>query len=516
MRATSFVLASTLAGLAALAGCKTQIECPSGETNCGGRCVSLLSDANNCGSCGKAATSLQVCRAGALTCAPGTGLCDGTCTDLARDPLHCGSCTSACASSDYCTTESSTTSCTSSCPTGYSACSGACVDLQSDRLNCNACGNACPSGQTCHTGTCGADLSVACYASGDVQPVDAELNPAGASRLAQGSPTVLAAQGTLLYSGNGYPGSVTVFPLDEELPTHLTTLTGNDIEGLTPYAGILLVANAAVNAVAILDADGSVLDELALPGTVPNPHGIAVAGTTAYVSLYGDGPNGFSGNPEVTGQAIALLDLTDLPACVAGTSAHCGVVSSSTIDLTQVAGAATSPGYPFPSKLAVRGTKVYVTLANLQLANCGTTSSPAYGYCEPAGNGKLAIVDTAAGNAVSVVDLGASCQNPGAIAISGNTAWIACGSFTFKTTAPGAIVPVDLSGSTPVVGTAVDVSAIVPGGLAVCSGKGYVTDQASGMVIRFDTTTGLVDISDQTICPTVYFAWAADVACPAE
>ena len=91
MRAISFALASTLAGLLALAQGSVV-----GETDCGGRCVSLLNDANNCGSCGRAATSLQVCRAGALTCAPGTGLCGDTCTDLARDPLHCGSCATAC------------------------------------------------------------------------------------------------------------------------------------------------------------------------------------------------------------------------------------------------------------------------------------------------------------------------------------------------------------------------------------------------------------------------------------
>jgi hypothetical protein len=58
----------------------------------------------------------------------------------------------------------------------------------------------------------------------------------------------------------------------------------------------------------------------------------------------------------------------------------------------------------------------------------------------------------------------------------------------------------------------VDASAIVPGNLAFCGGLGYVTDQASGAVLRFDPGTRTA--SDPVeVCPTVYFAWATDVAC---
>jgi hypothetical protein len=72
---------------------------------------------------------------------------------------------------------------------------------------------------------------------------------------------------------------------------------------------------------------------------------------------------------------------------------------------------------------------------------------------------------------------------------------------------------VDVSGKAPVVRAAVDASAVVPGGLAICGDLGYVTDQASGAVMRFDATTGLPE-APTTVCPTAYFAWAADVACP--
>ena len=218
----------------------------------------------------------------------------------------------------------------------------------------------------------------------------------------------------------------------------------------------------------------------------------------------------------MTGQKIAKVDLSGVAACAAGTaSTGCAAVSG-TIDLTAVDGAADADAYPFPSKVAARGTKVYVALANLKYGECGTGSGY-YAYCVPAGDGKLAVIDTASDDAVSIVDLGASCRNPGALAFSGSTLWVACGSYSFATAYPGVVVPVDFSGSTPAVGTAVDASAVVPGGLAICGGLGYVTDQASGAVLRFDPGTGAAD-APVTVCPispgNYGYAYAADIACP--
>jgi len=181
-----------------------------------------------------------------------------------------------------------------------------------------------------------------------------------------------------------------------------------------------------------------------------------------------------------------------------------------------VAGAADDGAYPFPTRIGALGTRLYVTLANLESADCG---GGIIAYCKPAGSGRLAVIDTS-DDSVSIVDLGADCKNPGAVAISGTTAWVACGSFTFASEAPGAVVPVDLSGATPVVGAKVAVSIVasssfVPGALAVCGGKGYVGDQLSGTVARFDLSAKALD-AYAVVCPTQYFAWAADVVCPAE
>ncbi|MGC4000940.1 MAG: MXAN_6577-like cysteine-rich protein [Anaeromyxobacter sp.] len=523
------------------AGCENKLTCPQGEVDCGGRCVSLLTSADNCGACGNGCGALGVCSAGSCGCAPGVATCDGVCTDLARDPAHCGDCDTACGGeAALCYTDGDATSCTGSCPEGTSACSGACVDTTSDRLHCGACGHACAVGQACRDGACAADIQVACYATGDVRPVTADLSPAGEPRLARGSPTVLAASADMLYTGNGYPAGLGVIPLDDRLPTDLTVLAGDDAEAVTTYANAVLVSNAGQGTLVVLDARGQVLDEIALPGVeldpprAPNPHGLAVVGSTAYVALYGDGPNGFSGQSTVSGQAVAKVDLSGLPACVAdaappacgeGSSCddgrtcregacrlRCGEVSG-TIDLLGVPGTADStaeePAYPFPQAVAVRGSKVYVTLSNLAYADLGGGFA---GYLKPAGNGKLAVIDSAAGDAVSVVDLGTDCRNPGSLAIDDQTGWVACASMSFPELAPNRIVSVDLGAAQPALGTPVDASAIAPGALAICGGMGYVTDQASGAVLRFDLTTRTAE-DPVTVCPTAWFAWASDIAC---
>jgi hypothetical protein len=141
-------------------------------------------------------------------------------------------------------------------------------------------------------------------------------------------------------------------------------------------------------------------------------------------------------------------------------------------------------------------------------------------YTDPAGNGKLAVVDSAASDALSFLDLGAGCLNPGGIAARGGTVWVACGA-----AASQAIVPVDVAGPAPVVRAPVATPsptpgafAFVPGSVAFCGGMGYVTDQWSGDLIRFDPAHPAAQ-AGMTVCPLnappqeFGWAWAADVAC---
>jgi hypothetical protein len=89
MKRTKLV-ALVVSGIVLLSACKEELICPGGEVDCGGTCVSLLTD-RNCGACGNAVGPLQICAAGTPACAPDVAICDGACTDL-RDG-YCGGCT---------------------------------------------------------------------------------------------------------------------------------------------------------------------------------------------------------------------------------------------------------------------------------------------------------------------------------------------------------------------------------------------------------------------------------------
>jgi len=507
-RAAAAAIALTLAFT--LAGCDEELVCPAGETDCRGRCVSLLADEANCGACGSACGPLEACGGGVCGCARGVATCDGACTDLARDPASCGACGAACLSTaPLCATAEGVSSCAASCEPGLSACAGACVDPASDRYHCGACGRACADGESCRDGACRPEIYVACYASGDVRPVNAALEDAGLPVPTSGSPQALAVSGLAIYAANGFPAGVAVLPFGPQLAPRVTVLPGDDVQDLLAHSGAVLVSNSGVETVVVLDASGDVLDEVALPGEQPNPHGLAVAGDTAYVALFG---RSLGEGVAPTGQAVARLDLSGLPACLAGGAGPCAVAGDP-IDLRAVAGSAPAGGEPFPSRALTIGTRVFVTLSSLSYADCG---GGFFDWCKPAGSGRLAVIDTAANDAVSIVDLGPSCGNPGDLALDGDTLWISCGSFGFPDLAPGALVPVGGigAGGTPSVGAPLATPAgFVPGNLAFCGASGYVTDQASGAVLRFDPAARRADAPPVTVCPTVYFAWAADVEC---
>ncbi len=140
----------------------------SGETLCGGDagapyCATLAADDNNCGQCGKACTSGQICVSGACqnTCNGSQTQCGGDggasyCADLQTDNANCGACGKPCANPlDSCVGGT----CTSACGPTQTLCSGDagsyCVDSLSDNANCGSCGNVCPSNNPlCSGGKC--------------------------------------------------------------------------------------------------------------------------------------------------------------------------------------------------------------------------------------------------------------------------------------------------------------------------------------------------------------------------
>src|SRR5436190_909809 len=88
---------------------------------------------------------------GVVSCSPGTTDCDGVCTVTDFDPGNCGTCGKACVSPQVC----SVGQCGSQCVGGTILCGSLCVTTQSDPANCGGCGKVCASGEVCSAGQCG-------------------------------------------------------------------------------------------------------------------------------------------------------------------------------------------------------------------------------------------------------------------------------------------------------------------------------------------------------------------------
>lgn len=85
-----------------------------------------------------------------LFCPIGQEECAGFCSNLNTDENNCGACGQACESGELCVGGF----CTLSCPSGQTNCGGSCSDLSTDVNNCGACGAACPAGEVCEASTC--------------------------------------------------------------------------------------------------------------------------------------------------------------------------------------------------------------------------------------------------------------------------------------------------------------------------------------------------------------------------
>ncbi len=111
-------------------------SCPSGTKSCGGLCVELATDEDNCGSCGNLCADGVTCISGAcggITNTGGTGGGSGGSNPTGGVAGGGGT--------------------TSVCPPGYSLCGDLCADLQNDPYNCGSCNNYCSSG-VCDAGSC--------------------------------------------------------------------------------------------------------------------------------------------------------------------------------------------------------------------------------------------------------------------------------------------------------------------------------------------------------------------------
>jgi hypothetical protein len=402
-----------------------------------------------------------------LTCPTGKTACNGACADLTVDATHCGACGTVCAFGEICQASA-----------------------------CSSCASTCPSVRGCIAGACLPDLLVSCFSSDEVRPLALDLSASGPPRAVDAGPVSLAVSGARIWASHALPPPTLVgFGTAPTDALTRVTLGGGDLEVVRAAGGLLLVSDAGSHSLVVVSAaTGAVLDEIPLArsaGNYENPHGIAVVGQRAYVALLGDAAEARAGF--AFGQQVVVVDLPRGPC----PTPPCSAVAKRIL-LEGLPGAYDAPGLPYPSGAVAVGSRVFVSLANLKLGGFGF-------FTAPAGNGRLLVIDTAAGDATSAVDLGPGCTNPGALAVAGSTVWVSCGGNS-------AVVPVDVSATTPVVGTAIP-TGVVSGGIAVCAGRGYVTDQFSGKVARFDPAGVLAPVA-QEICPLQgTFAWASDVTC---
>ncbi len=144
--------------------------------------VTLATDADHCGACGRSCSTSNVqsrqCSAGqcAPSCSPGFGDCtapsspqpdDGCETNISSNTLNCGACGRTCATAGVSALSCTGGLCTSSCtgtrgnctrPSAPAADDGCERDLAADESNCGSCGRACSySGvavRQCTAGSC--------------------------------------------------------------------------------------------------------------------------------------------------------------------------------------------------------------------------------------------------------------------------------------------------------------------------------------------------------------------------
>ncbi|MFN8593467.1 MAG: hypothetical protein U0031_18570 [Thermomicrobiales bacterium] len=124
--------------------------CGRGAIRCGRKCVNPLTDAANCGKCGRACAAGQACVSGSCQAGgcPGTQIsCGGTCVDPQSDEDHCGDCTTVCNGDLTCIDGHC------ACATG-TKCGNQCVNTQTDNAHCGDCGTSCGNGKTCQGGQC--------------------------------------------------------------------------------------------------------------------------------------------------------------------------------------------------------------------------------------------------------------------------------------------------------------------------------------------------------------------------
>lgn len=482
--------------LLVLSGCPaTGIVCREGTNRCGTGCADYATDRRNCGDCGQACASGQVCSDKKCVCQAGTELCDGRCVATASDPTACGRCGVVCAAGEVC----EASQCRGACTLGVSTrCGNSCVDVSRDALNCGGCGQPCQGGQACVSGSCTSDVVVACFSSGQVRGVTAaNLERAPLADVGTG-PAALATMSGVLLSADGIDRSLVQAVVRPGAPTW-AEVTGRSLRtGAVPNqllvdGEFLYVVNAESGTLQVVrrgSADGdaglplSTVQELPF-GANTYPQALAKVGSSVWVPLYG----GYGASAADAGQRVVEVDVSS-PA----SPRIVGDVSLKSLDLHAFDG-----GRPVarPFSATVSNGRVYVALNNFN-GDC----TP---LCIPAGPGLLARIEPAT-KAVSVIDLGAdACLNPQWVAPLGDGVAVACGGNAVYAGANYELVSVEKAGVVVLDGQDRRVAAwapsrltcdggscplFLPGRFAVRGSTMFLGDQNAGRLAVLDFADG--------------------------
>ncbi|MBX7097976.1 MAG: hypothetical protein K1X89_09700 [Myxococcaceae bacterium] len=495
---------TALALLALLPACQSyDVVCRAGTTKCNGGCADFSSDTRNCGACGIACQSSQVCVDSQCVCQAGTSPCNGRCVVTASDPANCGGCGVACPSGQVC----EASQCKAGCALGTSSrCGDSCVDLQRDALNCGTCGAKCEAPQTCHQGRCSFDVVAACFTSGQVVGLEAAgqtrgpLEPLGSgpAALATYGEALLVADGidrallqARLASSNGHAfaqfpqlnrtGSAPNFVLADPPFVYVVNSGANTLQvlkqgaandaGVTGDGGVLGSGGVALGTVGELNFGANTTPEVAVK-----------LGGSLWVPLYG----GFGASSAAAGQKVVQVDVSD-PA---------NPKVANTVDLAGLDLKAFDGGHPVPRPFAAVAHQgaLFVALNNLDPDTYA-----------PQGPGLLARVDPAT-RAVTVVDLGAdACLNPVWLASTGDGLVVSC-SGAARYDSNFALLGVEAAGVVTLDSALVRRSTWaarcpvadagcappLPGRLAVQGGKVWVADQNAGRLFVLDVDGGVL------------------------